>query len=75
MPGQIVTFTTTTDLELPDPRYLRLHAAVCRVAHMSGATEYLDSFDREVEVTKVLADDGTSADLLASRIHRALIMV
>lgn len=67
----IVTFTTTTNLELPDSKYLRLHAAVCRVAHMSGVAGYLQSIDREVEETRVLSHDGTSADVLASRLSRA----
>ena len=37
------------------PRYLWLHAAVCRVAHMSGAAQYLDLFDEELETNNVLA--------------------
>ncbi|EFI27097.1 hypothetical protein CC1G_15227 [Coprinopsis cinerea okayama7 len=48
--GETVTFNTTrttfnstrtSTLPLPDPRYLRLHAAICRVAHLSGAAAYL----------------------------------
>jgi len=48
---RIITFSTTTNLELPDPKYLKLHAAVCRVAHMSGAAGYLDLCDRDMEQT------------------------
>ena len=69
--SRIVTFTTTTDLSLPDPRYLRvrLHATVCRVAHLSGVAGYLDAYDCEQEERKVLAHDGSSAEYLLSRLQ------
>jgi hypothetical protein len=53
--------------DLPDPRYLKLHAACCRVAHMSGAAGYLDddfTDDWDEEETKVLAEDGSGAKFL-----------
>jgi hypothetical protein len=37
-----ITFQTETDLPLPNPDYLRIHAACCRVAHLSGASEHMD---------------------------------
>ncbi|KAJ7118455.1 hypothetical protein C8R43DRAFT_934221 [Mycena crocata] len=52
------------ELPLPDPRLLALHAVCARVAHMSGAAEALDSFERDVEETLVLARDGASANLV-----------
>ncbi|KAJ7643827.1 hypothetical protein FB45DRAFT_282536 [Roridomyces roridus] len=52
------------ELPLPDPRLLALHAVCVRVAHMSGAAEALDEFDRDMEETSVLAEDGASAHLL-----------
>lgn len=54
--------------ELPDPRFLRLHAAICRVAHLSGAAQHMDKMEREDEETKVLASDGSSADHLSARL-------
>ncbi|KAJ7164800.1 hypothetical protein C8R43DRAFT_988552 [Mycena crocata] len=51
-------------LPLPDPQLLALHAVCARVAHMSGAGEVLDEFDREVEEMRVFARDGASANLL-----------
>ncbi|KAF8198544.1 hypothetical protein BJ912DRAFT_922485 [Pholiota molesta] len=74
-PNPTVTFTST-DPSLPLPRsdYLRLHAAVCRVAHMSGAAGYLDREEKENERLGVLACDGSSADFLTSRLmHVALV--
>ena len=69
----VVTFTSTDPiLVLPNPRYLQLHAAVCRVAHLSGTAEYLWQFDRDLEEKGVLAHDGSSAALLASELHQAL---
>ena len=62
-----VTFTTPdpVNLPLPSPQYLRLHAAAARVAHMSGAGEYAEKILRDMEETRVLADDGSTAKLLA----------
>ncbi|KXN89770.1 hypothetical protein AN958_05310 [Leucoagaricus sp. SymC.cos] len=69
-PHRTITFTSTDPhLPLPNPEYLRLHAAVCRIAHLSGVASYLDLEDREVERSGVLARDGSSADLLASRLR------
>ncbi|KAJ7883630.1 hypothetical protein B0H14DRAFT_2434813 [Mycena olivaceomarginata] len=51
------------ELPLPEPRLLALHAVCVRVAHMSGAAEALDEFDRDVEKTLVLARDGGVSEL------------
>jgi len=60
-----VTFSSRhQNLCLPDPRLLALHAACARVAHMSGAAEAFDEFERDIEDTSVLAFDGSSARLL-----------
>ncbi|EIM91014.1 uncharacterized protein STEHIDRAFT_152697 [Stereum hirsutum FP-91666 SS1] len=66
LPSTQVDFTTSDPVKrpLPDPRYLKLHAACARVAHLSGAAEYIDQILREEEVTKVLAVDGGSSELL-----------
>ncbi|KAJ7710972.1 hypothetical protein B0H17DRAFT_914470 [Mycena rosella] len=53
-----------TKYPLPDPRLLALHAVCARVAHMSGAAEVLDEFDRDVEEMGVLAADGSSINTL-----------
>lgn len=49
---------------LPDPDLIALHAVCARVAHMSGAAEYIDMLERDAEETTVLASDGSSAYLL-----------
>ncbi|KAH6916041.1 hypothetical protein BKA70DRAFT_1254582 [Coprinopsis sp. MPI-PUGE-AT-0042] len=63
-----VTFSNAyhgvAEVELPNSRYLELHAAVCRIAHLSGAAEYLDEYDRHHEEQRVLASDGSSAGYL-----------
>ncbi|TEB29329.1 hypothetical protein FA13DRAFT_674769 [Coprinellus micaceus] len=70
-----VTFTSTDPaLELPDGRYLKLHAAICRVAHMSGAAEYMDKHDRDLEELSVLAPDGSSAELFTAHLHQRCVL-
>ena len=61
-----VTFTTPDPVKLPVPSraYLELHAACCRVAHLSGAGEHIDTILREMEDIQVLSQDGTSAEAL-----------
>ncbi|KAN0085958.1 hypothetical protein V8E55_007092 [Tylopilus felleus] len=62
---EIVTFATSTDLPLPDAAYLALHALCCEVAWMSGAVEHIMDIERRMDRTGVLANDGSTADLLA----------
>jgi hypothetical protein len=62
-----VTFTSQhPSYDLPDPQYLRMHAACCRVAHMSGAGGYVADILDELEEgeTRVLSEGGSSAKLL-----------
>jgi hypothetical protein len=62
-----VTFTSQhPSYELPDPRYLEMHAACCRVAHVSGAAGYVADIldDLDEREMRVLSEDGLSAKLL-----------
>jgi hypothetical protein len=63
---QFVTFSTTDAEHLPVPsrELLALHATCCKVAHFSGAAEYIDRTYLDEEETGVLASDGTSGDML-----------
>lgn len=70
-----MTFATSTDLPLPDPRYLALHAAAARVAHLSGAGEYIELVFRKMEETRTLAEDGSAYDVLDLAFARASISV
>jgi hypothetical protein len=49
---------------VPSPAYFEVHAACCRVAHLSGAGEHIDNILRDMEDTQVLSQDGTSAEVL-----------
>lgn len=62
-------------LPVPNPTYLRIHAACCRVLHLSGAAEYVDLVFRKMEDIPVLAEDGSSFDVLAMALapHRLLV--
>ena len=70
----MVTFTTPKldELPLPSRDYLALHAACAKVAHCSGAAEYIDRMDTDLDETFVLAEDGTSAAVLDHAIWAAL---
>jgi hypothetical protein len=63
----LVKFSTedSKNLPLPSPEYLKIHGACARIAHLSGAGEYIDQILRELEDTKFLSEDGASAELLA----------
>ncbi|PPQ65717.1 hypothetical protein CVT26_000334 [Gymnopilus dilepis] len=67
-----IVFTTPDEerLPLPDPRYLALHAACARVAHLSGAGEYIDEVLRDLETTGVLAPHGSSDVLYHALVRR-----
>ncbi|KAK0477722.1 hypothetical protein EDD18DRAFT_1087631 [Armillaria luteobubalina] len=77
LPSRVVTFTTpnTNALPLPSPAYLVIHAACCRVAHLSGAAEYVEKVLREEEEIRerigsmcTLAEDGSSMNLFGQYI-------
>jgi hypothetical protein len=55
-------------LTLPDPVLIAIRAACARVANLSGAAEQADRILRDMEDITVLADDGSMADLLSSRL-------
>ena len=55
-------------LVLPDPVLIATRAAYARVANLSGAAEQADRILRDLEDITVLADDGSMAELLSSRL-------
>ncbi|KAH0834669.1 hypothetical protein J3R83DRAFT_10184 [Lanmaoa asiatica] len=46
---QFVTFSTSDPENLPAPELLALHATCCKVAHLSGAAEYIDEIYRDAD--------------------------
>ncbi|KAK0199644.1 hypothetical protein DFS33DRAFT_1363862 [Desarmillaria ectypa] len=72
LPSRVVTFASPDPeaLPLPSPAYLAIHAACCRIAHMSGAAGYAEKVLRDEEETReqiqrmgILAEDGSSMDI------------
>jgi hypothetical protein len=55
---------------MPSVHYLRLHAACARVAHKSGAATYIEELGRDIARLTVLAEDGSSAGVLAAALTR-----
>ncbi|KAI6021955.1 hypothetical protein EDC04DRAFT_2901153 [Pisolithus marmoratus] len=72
-----VTFSTPDPKKLPLPSstYLAIHAACAKVAHLSGAAEYIAEIFRRMEETLVLAEDGGSAELLHTAITSSMRIV
>ncbi len=81
LPSRIITLTTPDPeaLPLPSSAYLGIHAAWCRIAHMSGAAEYVEMEIREYKEIRVrvermghLAQDGSSADIVTRYMDAAI---
>ncbi|KDR75041.1 hypothetical protein GALMADRAFT_140593 [Galerina marginata CBS 339.88] len=53
------------NLPLPNPRYLRIHAACARVAYLSGVGKYIDDILAGIERRLAPALDGFDADVLS----------
>jgi len=61
-----ITFKSAhANLPLPNPAYLRIHAAYCRIAHLSGVGEYMGRMLDDLEDTRVLSKGGLSAHVLS----------
>ncbi|KAF9476305.1 hypothetical protein BDN70DRAFT_935166 [Pholiota conissans] len=63
---ETITFNTMIGYPPPSKEYLALHALCFEVAWMSGAVEYIADIQRKMEETNILANDGSSATLLAN---------
>ena len=63
---EYITFTTPDPVEYPVPSrtYLEIHAACAKVAHLSGAREYIEKLYEEMENRETLDSDGGSGDML-----------
>ncbi|KAH9072293.1 hypothetical protein EDB83DRAFT_2220311, partial [Lactarius deliciosus] len=67
----VITLTSEDSrLPLPNPEYLGIHAACCRVAHLSGAGKYMDKVLEDLEDTCVLSEDGSSAHMLSFALQK-----
>lgn len=73
IPPQVTLASTDPLIALPNSHYLRIHAACAKVAHLSGAAEYLETILHEWEERPVLASDGGSADVLSFLLARAAL--
>ena len=62
--GTVVRFIDYRNQEdtqdLPNPKYLALHAAISGIIHMSGAAEHIDNILRDMDDIHVLASDGST---------------
>ena len=67
-----VKLFTQTDVPLPNPSYLALHAAVCKLVWASARAEELTAVLDDLEEVTLLAEDGSSANLINIAIYRSL---
>jgi len=75
MPDRITLTTPDPDLlPLPHPVMLVLHPTCAKVAHLSGAGEYINKIVDDMETLDVLADDGSSKDLLYHAVFLAQLV-
>ncbi|EIW53143.1 uncharacterized protein TRAVEDRAFT_134660, partial [Trametes versicolor FP-101664 SS1] len=72
VPNSVQFVSRHPDLPLPNTRYLHINSTCCRVAHLSGAVDYIGRIASEAEEAEVLAKDGASADVLAFALNRHL---
>ena len=70
LPQRVQFVTQRSNLPLPSPRHLQIHAACCRIAHLSGGAESLDKIYSDDEERGVLATDGSSAPSLDDYLRR-----
>ena len=61
---ELVMLKSATGQSPPNPIYLAIHCAICKVLWASGRAEGLEQAFREWEDTVVLAEDGGSAEVL-----------
>ncbi len=52
-------------------KYLKMHAACCKVAHVSGAVDYLHDLDQQEEELDILENDGSSSEVLLNALRQA----
>ncbi|KAG9309699.1 hypothetical protein JVU11DRAFT_10375 [Chiua virens] len=72
-PRAEVMFTSPNSViyPVPSPQLLALHAACAKVAHLSGAGEYIDKFDCDTDNLSVLATDGSSWAILTHALWKS----
>jgi hypothetical protein len=71
----VVDLTSSNHSLPPNPRYLALHCAICKVLWACGRGEELEEFMRDIDDTTVLAEDGSSAKLFEFAIQRSLTAI
>jgi hypothetical protein len=70
---ELVTFSTTMDYPLPNPRYLEVHATCAKVCYYSGAGLYVNEIIQELKESPFLASDGTSYEILKFALDNAIL--
>ncbi|KAI0665941.1 hypothetical protein C8Q78DRAFT_1072710 [Trametes maxima] len=72
LPKTVKLASASPDTPLPNPAYLALRCAVCRVLWASARAEELKDVLDDLEEVALLAADGSSANLINMAIYRSL---
>ncbi|OSD07098.1 hypothetical protein PYCCODRAFT_1431278 [Trametes coccinea BRFM310] len=72
LPKTVKLTSAAPDTPLPNPAYLALHCAICRVLWASARAEELKDVLDDLEEVALLAADGSSANLINIAIYRSL---
>ena len=72
--GDIVTLVNVdpTIYESVDCRLLNIHASLAEILHLSGAGEVIEEILRDLDVTKCLAYDGSSTEVLTLAVNQLI---
>ncbi|KAI8993893.1 hypothetical protein BD414DRAFT_534974 [Trametes punicea] len=72
LPKTVKLTSASPGATLPNPAYLALHCAICRVLWASARAEELKDVLDDLEEVALLAADGSSANLINIAIYRSL---
>ncbi|TDL19325.1 hypothetical protein BD410DRAFT_792367 [Rickenella mellea] len=70
-----VIFKTSdeTNLPVPSPNYLAIHAACAKVAHLSGAAQCIDKLYQDLDDSTTLDPNGASAEILEHALYQVMV--
>ena len=69
-----VKLSSASGAPLPNPAYLALHCAICKVLWSSARAVELKELLEDLEAVTLLAPDGSSANLINIAIYRSLAL-
>lgn len=69
IPREIEFRSSRPDLPLPSPTYLSIHAACCKLAHMSGAADHMEKMENDSDSFSPAVPSDEFAAYLAVKLY------